>query len=336
MIDRLLIAGLGSIGRRHLRLLREILPNADIRVLRQSSVEENIFGVNGCFNQIGDAVAFSPQLAIISNPAPFHLDTANALVNVGAHLLVEKPISTSTKNVEQLIRVCDDKSLVLQVGYNLRFLDTLQKLRQEVQQAAIGEIYAIHHDTGQYLPDWRPGAEYQNSVSARADLGGGVLLELSHELDMLRWVFGDVSWMSGWVGRLGPLELDVEDSVLLNMGLEGGQVVQLSMDFLRRHPTRVCTVIGSEGSLKWDATEGKLTRFTPDTGQWKEVMSDNAARDASYKAQLIALLTAIREGKPNLVAASGRDGLAVLALVEAARRSADQSGRRIKIRRGEV
>ncbi|WP_417464351.1 Gfo/Idh/MocA family protein [Kordiimonas sp.] len=329
MIDRLLVAGLGSIGKRHLRLLREALPEADIRVLRHTASTDDIPFANGCFHRLQDAVDFAPQLAVISNPAPFHLETALSMAQVGAHLLVEKPLSNNAEGVSELLGLCADKSLILQVGYNLRFLETLQRFRTELRQGAIGEIFSVRHEMGQYLPDWRPGTDYRQGVSAKAALGGGVLLELSHELDMLRWVFGDISWVSAWTGQQGNLDIDVEDSAMLQLGLKGGLVAQVAMDFLRRDTMRFCTAIGADGSLRWDAISGSVTRYDPTTGAWQDLLLAKPDRDASYRAQIAALLDAIKSGTPDTVAATGADGFAVMKLIDAARHSAAQDSRRV-------
>ena len=103
MIDRILIVGLGSIGKRHLRLARELLPKADIRVLRHQASSEIPELSNGCFSSIDKAIAFAPQIAVIASPAPFHIPTAQALAEVGVQLLIEKPLSASLDGVTQLL-----------------------------------------------------------------------------------------------------------------------------------------------------------------------------------------------------------------------------------------
>ena len=330
MIRRALIAGLGSIGRRHLRLLRAAVPGADIRVLRHSGCDETIDHADGCFSRLEDACGFAPELAVIASPAPFHIATATAMAKVGAHLLVEKPVSDGSAGVAALIALCAVQGQVFQVGYNLRFLDTLQVFRNELAAGRIGTVQAVRCEIGQYLPGWRPDTDYSNTVSAQKALGGGVLLELSHELDMLRWVFGEVDWLSAWTGRQSTLELDVEDSAMLQMGFAGGPVAQLGMDFLRRDTTRFCTALGAEGSLRWDGVAGRVDYFDPKVGRWTEVTQIATDRDASYRTQIAAFLAAI-DGSPWDIAAKGDDGLAVMHLVEAARRSDAQNGLRIYI-----
>lgn len=329
MIRRALVVGLGSIGKRHLRLLREALPEADIRVLRHSGCDGVIEHADGCFARIEEACAFAPELAVIASPAPFHFTTATALAEAGAHLLVEKPVSNRTDGVAELVALCAEQSQVLQVGYNLRFLDSLQTFRAEVAAGRIGAVQAVRCEIGQYLPGWRPDVDYRTTVSAQKALGGGVLLELSHELDMLRWVFGEVDWLSAWTGQQSALEIDVEDCAMLQMGFSGGAVAQLGMDFLRHDTTRTCTAIGATGSLRWDAVAGGVEHFDPDAGAWRQVMQVTPDRDASYRAQVAALLAVIR-GTPDGIAAQGVDGLAVMRLVEAARLSDEHQGLRVR------
>lgn len=339
MIRRALVAGLGSIGRRHLRLLRAALPEADIRVLRHSGCDEAIEHANGCFSQLEEACAFAPDLAVIASPAPFHIVTATALAERGAHLLIEKPVSDNFTGVAELIALCDARRQVCQVGYNLRFLETLQCFRTEIVAGRIGTVHAVRCEIGQYLPDWRPDADYRTTVSAQKALGGGVLLELSHELDLLRWVFGEVDWLSAWLGRQSTLEIDVEDCAMLQIGFASGPVAQLGMDFLRRDATRICTVLGAEGSLRWDAVAGRVDHFDPEAGRWTVVTQVTPDRNASYRAQISTFLAAIAEGPgqagqptaQHQIAARGIDGLAVIQLIETARRSDARQGLRIQM-----
>ena len=95
MIDRLLIVGHGSIGQRHLRIARGLLPNADIRVLRHQTCEFIPENADGCMSRLDEALAFAPQAAVIASPSTFHMQTALPLANAGVHLLVEKPLAAS-------------------------------------------------------------------------------------------------------------------------------------------------------------------------------------------------------------------------------------------------
>jgi predicted dehydrogenase len=108
LIDRILIVGLGSIGKRHLKLARELVPTADIRVLRHQHTNEVPEYSNGCFFNIEDAINFCPQVAAIASPASLHVEVAQRLAELGTHLLVEKPLSSSVDGVASLLQVCAD------------------------------------------------------------------------------------------------------------------------------------------------------------------------------------------------------------------------------------
>ncbi len=331
MIERALIVGYGSIGARHLRLLRAALPKADIRVLRRSDTGLSIPNASGCFDRVTTACDFAPQVAILANPAPFHLELATALAGVGTHLLVEKPLSDTLEGVDELCTLCAARGLVLQVGYNLRFLDSLQRFRADLAAGRIGPILSVRCEIGQHLPGWRPDVDYRQTVSAQRALGGGVLLELSHELDMLRWVFGRVAWVSAWTGQSKTLEIDVEDCALVHLGFAAGPVAQLGMDFFRRDTTRTCTAIGAKGTLRWDAVAATVAHFDPEIGVWAALHTSTPARDDSYRAQIEAFLQAVAAQTPSTVAAQGADGAAVMRIIAAIHASAREQNRQIRL-----
>lgn len=334
MVDRALIVGLGSIGLRHLRLLREALPNAEIWVLRHSECDETVEYADKCTTTIKAACGFQPEIAIIASPAPFHLEAATQLAEQGTHLLIEKPLSASTEGVGAFLRECEKKDVLVQVGYNLRFLESLQRFKNEISDGGrIGKSLSVRCEVGQYLPGWRPAKDYQNTVSAQSKLGGGVLLELSHEFDMLRWVFGHVDWVSSWTAKLSSLEIDVEDCAYINLGFSSGLVANLCMDFLRHDTTRCCTAIGEFGTLRWDAVAGTVTLFKPEANSWEIVIEKVPERDASYREQIRTFLDAVVRRRLPPRVSSGKDGLAVLNLVSAAIKSAESNGQAVFVER---
>lgn len=330
----MLIIGSGSAGQRHLEIARAFLPKANIRVLRHRPSNKAIRLADGCFFQAKEALDFRPQIAVVANPAAFHIDISTRLASAGCHLLVEKPIAHTTRGVEKLIQVAEARKIVLQVGYNLRFLLSLQKFRQQILTHQIGQIVSVHAEVGQFLPSWRPAVEYRKTVSAQAELGGGVLLELSHEIDYLRWIFGEIAWVSAWIGRVGGLEVDVEDSAKLTLGFEGGPlssggVATLTMDFIRKDPTRFCHAVGSKGSLKWDGLCRRVEKYSSKPKIWNDIYKQKNKNQESYTKEWKSFLSCVSSGGKPMV--TGHDGLAVLKTVEAAKRSHQQKGLRINV-----
>lgn len=313
---------------------RPLLPNADIRVLQRRPTNEDSHLSNGCFNEVEEALRFSPQIAVIANPAPFHVEISIRLMSVGCHLLIEKPMAERTVGVKKLIQKAEAHKVVLQVGYNLRFLSCLQEFRRQIRSELIGRILSVHVEVGQYLPSWRPGADYRKTVSARAELGGGVLLELSHEIDYLRWIFGDVAWVSAWTGRVGELEINVEDSANLILGFRdngilAGGVATLGMDFIRKDPVRACLAVGSQSSLRWNGLSGTVEKYSTKSKSWVTIFKEENALQQTYVNEWKSFLgCADSDQRPEV---TGYDGLAVLEIVEAAKLSHQQKGLRIDV-----
>ena len=323
-IDRVLIIGHGSIGKRHLRLAKELLPSADIRILRHQECTVIPEHANGCFSRLEHALSFAPHIAIIANPAPYHLSMARALAQGGAHLLVEKPLSVSSVDVLPFFEICRKRGTILLIGYNLRFLPSLQRFYTLIKENVIGKVLSVRCEIGQYLPSWRPDSDYRSSVSARQELGGGALLELSHELDYLRWIFGEIAWVKATLCRQSNLEIDVEDTAHLTMGFAPGEdcrqlIGTVSMDFIRHDTTRLCVAIGEKGSLRWDGLKGLVECFEPGDKEWRELFRHQHQRDDSYLAEWRHFLTCISEQKTPMI--TGEDGLKILQLIDAARQA---------------
>lgn len=329
MIKRILIVGYGSIGKRHLRVARELMPLADIRMLRHQPTNEIPEYANGCFSTIEDAILFDPQVALIASPAPFHIATALALAESGIHLLIEKPLSASLSGVAELIKICQKQDVVLSTGYNLRFLPSLQHFRGLLVGGVIGRVLSVRCEIGQYLPSWRPDSDYRQGVSARHELGGGALLELSHELDYLRWIFGEISWVRATLSRQSSLEIDVEDTAHLMLGfkpiLDGRQLIgAINLDFIRHDTTRLCTAIGEKGSLRWDGLKGEVLLYEAGISEWQKLFLHSSQRDDSYIAEWKNFIDCVSNDKLPFI--TGNDGLEVLKIIEGARRSAELGG----------
>lgn len=336
VVARVLVVGLGSIGQRHLRIARSLFPDARFAVLRSNRMATAVGGdvepVDVVFT-IDDALRFAPTVAVIASPASFHADTAIRLAEAGVHLLIEKPITDSLETSLAIAAAAERSGVTVAVGYNLRFAPSLLAFRAAVGEALVGRILSIRADVGQFLPDWRPGRDYRTSVSAQRTLGGGALLELSHEIDYLTWIFGEVVEVSALLEQTCSLDVDVEDCVHLTLRFADragirAPVAQVNVDFVRRDTVRRCVAIGERGTLEWDAVQGTVRHFDGDTRTWRVLFDEPAERDASYRAEWLDLRDCIASGgTPRADVAAG---VAVLRIVDAARRSA-QTGTRVAL-----
>lgn len=183
-------------------------------------------------------------------------------------------------------------------------------------------------EVGQYLPEWRPGQQLETSVSARAELGGGAALELSHELDYLRWLFGEVREVSGWMGTRGELGLEVEDWVEALLQFESGVVASVHLDMVQRSPQRACRIMGTEGTLTWDGLSQEVRCFEQG---WTVLHSEpQPDRNAMYREELAHFLHCVDVGETPK--ADGSEGWRTLEVVLAVKAAA-REGRRLEVAR---
>jgi predicted dehydrogenase len=327
-IKTVLIVGLGSIGRRHIGVIKNLFPKINIVVLRHKRCDKNNIkelGLYKCVTSINKAIATNPQAAIIANPATKHVEVAKQLASNRVNLLIEKPISDSSKGVEELIDICIKNNVTLMTGYNLRFLPSLIEFKRQLQENKIGNIYSIRSEIGQYLPSWRPESDYRSSVSANKSLGGGALLELSHEIDYLSWVFGSIKWVKSHVSRQSSLEINVEDSANIILGFGEFKGIELTaslnIDFIRHDTTRKCFAIGEKGTLLWDGISGKVEYFEKGGSDWSKVFLSNTDRNYTYSEEIKSFFSSIECEEPPYV--SGDDGLRTVLVVEAIKESSN-------------
>ncbi|MGH7930330.1 MAG: Gfo/Idh/MocA family protein, partial [Candidatus Binatia bacterium] len=171
--------------------------------------------------------------------------------------------------VEQVIELARRKKLVSLVGCNMRFHPGLVTVKRLLMEQAVGRIIAARVEVGQYLPDWHPWEDYRQNYSARADLGGGVILDAIHELDYIRWLLGEVTGVFCLADKLSRLEIDTEDSAALLLRFQNGAIGEVHLDYIQRTYSRTCQIICEEGTIHWDYTAGQVRWYSARKKQWQ-------------------------------------------------------------------
>ena len=313
-----LVVGAGAIAQRHIGILSRLVPGAQFTVWRRRKIScgEGVAVVH----RLADALAAEPVAAIIASPASDHLAAATALAEIGVDLFIEKPLAATLDGVDELLQQCAARRVVLQVGYCLRFSPGFATLASLVAKGAIGRPLHLRATVGQYLPDWRPNRDYRDSVSAQASLGGGVVLELSHEFDYVRTLLGAPEAVTARTWHSGTIEVDTEDCADVIVNFAGGAMASIHLDMLSRPAERCCRIIGAEGTVEWDLLSGTVRLFRSSVGAWKEI--DATAPEDMYTRQMRSFLDCIAMRSTPIV--SGRDGRCSLALALAAKRAASE------------
>ncbi len=339
---KFLIAGLGSIGRRHFRNL-VALGEKDIVLLRtrKSTLPDDELAGYPVETEIHEALAkHKPDAVIVANPTSMHLDVAIPAAEAGCAILLEKPISDSLERVEQLHQVAQKSGSKILVGFQFRYHPTLNKARELIQSNALGKILTVHAHWGEYLPQWHPWEDYRQSYAARADLGGGVIVTLTHPLDYLRFLLGDVESLWSFNGHLSPLEVDVEDIAEIGLKFKSGAVGGVHMNYVQRPPVHRLEIVGTDGTLRWDNADGILHhfRFTAPFGSFSDnppapvietfSLPEGFERNQLFVAQTRHFIeTAKGESEP---VCSLEDGIMALRLALGARESAS-TGNPVKL-----
>lgn len=266
---RFLMAGFGSIGRRHFRNLLS-LGERDILFLRSgkstlSDDELRGFVVEG---DIHAALSHNPDAVIVSNPTALHLDMAIPAAEQGCSLLLEKPISHSLDRVDYLRRTVIQGGGAVLVGFQFRYHPGLIKAKQLIDDGVIGKILAVQVHWGEYLPGWHPWEDYRQGYAARHDLGGGVALTLSHPFDYLRWMVGEIAEVQGKAGKVSDLEIDVPDVADAILRFDCGAVGHVHLNFFERPTSHWVEIIGSEGKLAWDQVNGGVRWYPSQSEEW--------------------------------------------------------------------
>ena len=250
---RILVVGAGSIGARHARNLSaagaEVAltdPDGD----RAAAVAAECGGEVLAFDLDRLDGLGALDGAVVASPTSHHHHQAEALLATVPKVLVEKPISLDATSAASLSSHADRVA----VAYNLRFHQPIQRVVDLVDSGAAGTVSSVRLWFGSWLPDWRPAVDYRTTYSARADLGGGVLLDAIHELDLLVWLCGPGPHevVGSVVARSGALEIDVEDTVEAIVRTPDRVVASVRLDYLARRYRRGMEITGSAATIRLD------------------------------------------------------------------------------------
>ena len=322
---KILIAGLGSIGRRHLRNLQDM--NVGEFVLlrsRRATLPDDELADIPTEQDLAEALRrHRPDAVVVSNPTALHLDIAIPAAQAGCHLLLEKPISHTMAGISTLTKIVEEKNLKVLVGFQFRFHPGLQRIKELLNNGTIGAVTSVHAQWGEYLPAWHPWEDYRVGYAAREDLGGGVLLTLCHPFDYLRWLIGEIQSVFAMDAQQGGLEISVEDTAHTMLRFENGALGFVHLDYIQRPSTHTLHITGQRGRILWDNADGGVHWSHGNTEIWQtEKMPTHFERNTLFLEEVKHFIACIEnDTQPyvNLI-----DGIAALQIVLAAKASISQ------------
>lgn len=288
-----LVVGYGSIGKRHARVLEEL--GCAVGVVSQRDVDHP-----RVFNELLPALEkWDPDYLIVANKTSEHFNTLSILASHGfdGMVLVEKPL------FDRFTEIPVNSFSSFGVAYNLRFHPMILRLQDFLKDE--NPLNAIVY-VGQYLPQWRPETDYRESYSSKSSEGGGVLRDLSHELDYTNWLLGGWRRLTANGGHFSNLEIHSEDCFDLLLEMKNCPLVGIHLNYLDRIPRREILIHTDEHSCKLDLVNGTIALD-------EKLESYKIDRDITYFAEHRAMLSG-----DSSILCSPQEGLGIVKMIECA------------------
>lgn len=291
-MTKALVVGLGSIGSRHARILSELGCSVSVVSRRTAYTDYGYSNLSKALDKV------RPDYIVIANETSAHAESIQLLAQIGYNglLLIEKPLTIGPTEIPK------HQFKLAAIGYNLRFHPVIEKLKKKLDTETIisAQVYC-----GKYLPDWRPDIDYRVSYSAKAELGGGVIRDLSHEADYMCWLFGDWKRLTALGGRFSLLEITSDDCWGVLAHYERCSIATLQLNYLDRFGRREILVNTEKHTFRADLITARLEC----DGQ---IHSFLCSKDDTYKAQHVAMLNGEKSHLCSL-----EDGLRIMKFIEA-------------------
>jgi len=275
MTNSALIIGYGSIGSRHAHILSQMKEFNSVSVF--SSQKGLPFNTLTSFDEI---IELNPDYIVIASNTAFHYKFLMLLEEnfTEKSILVEKPLFDKLYSLQI-------KNNNVFIGYNLRFHPIIKKIKKICEGK---KLWSISANCGSYLPDWRPNRDYRFTASATKSTGGGVLLDLSHELDYIQWIAGEINPKHVFNEKLSDLKINTDDFLMLNGETPNGCKVHIGLNYFSRKPIRQILINGESISITADLIKNRMTVHN-DNNNYDNAFPEYES-DFTYLAQHQAIL----------------------------------------------
>jgi len=285
---KVLIIGLGSIARKHIDALNHLRQDITYFALRSQSNAKSEPNVQNIYSL--SEVDTDLDFCIISNPTHLHFNAINEAIDLNIPLFIEKPSLMSLDGSDQLLQKIKDQEILTHVAFNLRFHPVINYLKNQLDSLTPLEVTIYG---GSYLPDWRPNVDYRKVYSSIKKMGGGVHLDLIHEIDYATWLFGFPEITTSVKKKLSQLEINSIDYAHYHMHYPD-KMVSISLNYFRRQPKRTIELVTNSEIIYADLFAQKI---------WNEkgelLFESNSTILDTYQKQMEYFLSLLATGKPS-------------------------------------
>lgn len=301
------VCGLGSIGRRH---TRNLVAREDVDVtLWRTRGEGNEWGLP----EMREWTPRGIDAVIVAVPTARHVEVLTQVVPSGVAVLCEKPLVVTREEAQGVLSLIPPTEAPRRIALNMRFHPCVELARAWCRSGRIGPLRSARFAVGQYLPDWRPGTDHRASYSANASMGGGVALDLIHEVDIAEFLAGPrQGGLASLVARVGDVTVDTEDVAEILYRTTGGAVVSLHLDYLQRGFHREYRLVGATGTIELDLRTATIVCHDDRGGVVETATFQGFDRNDMYVALLEDFLREVRGDNPQPVLPSFAEGLGAL------------------------
>ena len=271
-----LVIGYGSIGKRHAKILQNMEKIDSVTVLSsQPNVPFEII------NRIEEIININPDYIIIASNTSLHYKQLQFLEETfkDKTILVEKPLFDCLHDYT----IVNNKVFV---AYNFRFHPMLSLIKEKTKGK---KLWNINVFAGSYLPDWRPGRDYQTTYSAIKNAGGGVLLDLSHELDYVQFMAGEIEIGYTINEKVSNLEIETDDLLLLSGKTEKCSHIHISLNYFTRQSFRKIIIDGESISIQADLKANTVSLY--EDSKKREYSWPSLERNSTYEAEHNAVVS---------------------------------------------
>lgn len=313
-----LFIGLGSIGQRHLNNFKKIV-REDAEVLVYRETDHNILIKDGKgkeygslqqyynfkqFSHLTGALNQHPDIVFITNPSSKHMETALESVKYNCNLFIEKPLSSNLYGIDLLKKEVEQRKLITMIGYQTRFHPCYKLVKNILSENKCGGVVSAGFEWGTYLPQHHPYEDYRKGYAATKELGGGVVLGLIHEIDIICSFWGQPERLFAIGGKFSPLEIDVEDTASVLMEYKSKECVfpvSLFLSYAQTKEIRKFRIQLDKATVICDLLENTVSVFGDRQKLNMQESYSELERNDLFLEEMDEFISAVRQNRKPLV-----------------------------------
>jgi len=278
-----LIIGLGSIAKKHIHALKQLDAHVNCYALRSGEHSESVDGVTD-IKSVNECKGI--DFTIVSNPTAYHFEAIQQAASLKKPIFIEKPPFHSMKNTDACLSMIAENKIMTYTAFNLRFLESLLYLKKNVELKKVQEVNVY---CGSYLPEWRSNVDYKKNYSANTEMGGGVHLDLIHELDYVLWIFGQPLEVKKTLRNKSSIDINAIDYANYVLVYDTF-VVSIVLNYFRRDAKRTCEIVFDDATWQTNLMTNTIVNMNDGSTllQSKQTVLDTYSDQMRYFCQAIS------------------------------------------------